>query len=76
MIDPFNLRQVRTVELLGNQTGIKINNFVMKGGEDSDLLEPLRAAIGMRLVTSLMLNEESDGTPLRPFESHNVDTLN
>jgi predicted ATP-dependent endonuclease of OLD family len=57
MIEPFNLRQVRTVELHGNQNGTKIANFVAKQGDDSDLLEPVRAAIGMSLVTSLVLNE-------------------
>jgi predicted ATP-dependent endonuclease of OLD family len=57
MIDPFNLHQVRTVELLGNQTGTKISNFVVKEGDDWDLLEPVRSAIGMSLVASLVLNE-------------------
>ena len=57
MIDAFNLRQVRTVELRGNQTGTKIDNFVVGSGEKVDLLEPVRAAIGMSLVTSLVLNE-------------------
>lgn len=57
MIDPFNLRQVRAVELLGNQTGTKVNNFAVKEGEDWDLLEPVRSAIGMSLVASLVLNE-------------------
>jgi hypothetical protein len=57
MVDPFTLRQVRTVELLGNQTGTKVGNFAVKSGEESDLLEPVRSAIGMSLVTSLVLNE-------------------
>jgi len=57
MIDAFNLRQVRTVELQGNQNGTKIGNFVVGSGEKVDLLEPVRAAIGMSLVTSLVLNE-------------------
>ena len=57
MIDAFNLRQVRTVELLGNQMGTKLNNFIVKEGEHWDLLEPVRSAIGMSLATSLVLNE-------------------
>lgn len=57
MIDPFNLRQIRAVELLGDQVGTKVANFVNKEGADADLLEPVRAAIGMSLVTSLVLNE-------------------
>ena len=57
MIDPFNLGQVRTVELRGNQDGTKVSNFVNKEGADTDLLEPVRSAIGMSLVTSLLLNE-------------------
>ncbi len=57
MIEPFNLRQVRTVELHGNQNGTKVGNFVAKQGDDTALLEPVRAAIGMSLVTSLVLNE-------------------
>jgi predicted ATP-dependent endonuclease of OLD family len=57
MIDAFNLRQVRTVELHGNQTGTKVNRFAVANAESADLLEPVRAAIGMSLVTSLVMNE-------------------
>jgi AAA ATPase domain len=57
MIEPFNLKQVRKVELHGNQNGTKVGNFIAKQGDDADLLEPVRAAIGMSLVTSLVLNE-------------------
>jgi predicted ATP-dependent endonuclease of OLD family len=57
MIDPFSLRQVRTVELQGNQNGTKINNFLVKDGSHADLLEPVRSAIGMSLAASLVLNE-------------------
>jgi AAA ATPase-like protein len=56
MIDPFNLRQVRAVELLPN-LGTKIRNFINKTATDADLLEPVRAAVGMSLVSSLVLNE-------------------
>jgi hypothetical protein len=59
MIEPFNLKQVRTVELHGNQNGTKIGKFIAKQGDDADLLEPVRAAIGMSLVTSLVLNERN-----------------
>jgi predicted ATP-dependent endonuclease of OLD family len=57
MIDAFNLRQVRTVELHKNQFGTKVDNFAVGNPESADLLEPVRAAIGMSLVTSLVLNE-------------------
>lgn len=57
MIEAFNLRQVRTVELHGNQNGTKVNNFTVTDAENIDLLEPVRAAIGMSLVTSLVMNE-------------------
>jgi hypothetical protein len=57
MIDPFNLRQVRTVELLADQQGTKVQNFAVKQGDNSDLLEPVRSAIGMSLVASLIFNE-------------------
>ena len=42
MIDPFNLHQVRAVELLGDQQGTKVRNFAVKKGDNSDLLEPVR----------------------------------
>lgn len=57
MIDPFRLHQVRTVELLGNQAGTKVGNFAVKEGGKADLLEPVRAALGMSLVNSLVLND-------------------
>jgi predicted ATP-dependent endonuclease of OLD family len=57
MIDAFNLRQVRTVELHGNQAGTKVGNFVVSNADSGDLLEPVRAAVGMSLVTSLVMNE-------------------
>jgi AAA ATPase domain len=57
MIDPFNLRQVRSVELLGDQQGTKVKTFAAKPGDGADLLEPVRSAIGMSLVASLIFNE-------------------
>jgi predicted ATP-dependent endonuclease of OLD family len=57
MIEPFNLKQVRTVDLQPNQKGTVVKNFMVKSGTDADLLEPVRAAIGMSLVSSLVLNE-------------------
>ncbi len=57
MIEAFNLKQVRTVELHGNQNGTKVSNFTVTVAENVDLLEPVRAAIGMSLVTSLVMNE-------------------
>ena len=56
MIDPFNLKQVRAVELHGNLNGTKIKHLVPLP-DGTDLLEPVRSAIGMRLAASLVLNE-------------------
>ena len=57
MVDPFSLRQVRSVELHPNQNGTKVSGFRAKQGSDLDLLEPVRTAMGMSLVSSLILNE-------------------
>lgn len=57
MIDPFQLQQVRAVELQPNQKGTKIRNFLSKAAQDADLLEPVRAAMGMSIVSSLLFNE-------------------
>lgn len=57
MLDPFNLGQVRAVELQANNLGTKISRVVLTGGVNSDLLEPVRSAIGMSLVSSLVFNE-------------------
>lgn len=57
MIDPFQLEQVREVELLGKEQGTKVRKLRVKAGSGFDLLEPLRSAIGASLVHSLMFNE-------------------
>jgi len=57
MIDPFNLEQVRQVELKGNMQGTKIGRLAFKEGGDFDLLEPVRSAIGASLASSLIYNE-------------------
>ena len=57
MIDPFNLRQLRTVELQGDLKGTKVGNFAVTHPDGMDLLEPVRSAIGMSLAASLVLNE-------------------
>ena len=51
------LSQVRCVELHGNQRGTKVLNTVFKDGKDLDLLEPVRSALGAKLVTSLIFND-------------------
>lgn len=56
MIDPYNLKQVRAVAMQPNQQGTRITNFLSKTGNDADLLEPVRAAMGMSLVSSLVMN--------------------
>lgn len=57
MIDAFNLKQVRSVELQGNLAGTRISNSVLPQPGVMDLLEPVRSAIGMSLAASLVLNE-------------------
>lgn len=55
MIAAYNLEQVRIVEMLANQEGTRVREYAPKEGED--LLEPVRSAVGMNLVASLMFNE-------------------
>ncbi len=57
MIDAYQLEQVREVERLGEEQGTKVRKLRIKSGFESDLLEPVRSAIGASLVTSLMFNE-------------------
>lgn len=57
MIDPFNLEQIRQVDLRGDMQGTKIGPLAFKEGKDFDLLEPVRSAIGASLASSLIFNE-------------------
>lgn len=57
MVDPFHLAQVRKVELLADQHGTKVSAVIGKSGQQADLLEPIRSAIGTSLVSSLVFNE-------------------
>jgi predicted ATP-dependent endonuclease of OLD family len=57
MVDPYNLKQIRRVELRPNKEGTKIVNSITKDGNDLDLLEPVRAALGASLISSLMFND-------------------
>jgi predicted ATP-dependent endonuclease of OLD family len=57
MIDPYNLEQVRPVRLLSENEGTKVSNTLFKEGEEADLLEPVRSAIGASLVNSLMFDK-------------------
>jgi predicted ATP-dependent endonuclease of OLD family len=56
MIDPFDLEQVRRVDLLENLQGSKVRRLDVKDGKMFDLLEPVRTAVGASLVTTLMTN--------------------
>ena len=56
MIDTFNLEQVRKVELRGNMQGTRVSRLEFRGDE-LDLLEPVRSAIGASLVSSLISND-------------------
>lgn len=57
MIDPFNLEQVRRVELKPDQNGTKVSRLAFKEGSDADLLEPVRSAVGASIATSLIMND-------------------
>jgi predicted ATPase len=57
MIDPFNLEQVRQVELMPDKNGTKVTKLAFKEGADADLLEPVRSAIGASIATSLVMND-------------------
>ncbi len=56
MIDTYNLEQVRRVELLGDMQGTKVSALDFRD-DSTDLLEPVRSAIGASLVTSLISND-------------------
>jgi predicted ATP-dependent endonuclease of OLD family len=57
MIDPFNLVQLRKVVLHGDNKGTKVLASIFREGDDFDLLEPVRSAIGMSLIASLIVND-------------------
>src|SRR5208282_2791506 len=57
MVDPYRLEQVRKVERFGNAIGTKVAKLRFEGGVNTDLLEPVRTAIGSSLVNSLIVNE-------------------
>lgn len=56
MIDTYNLEQVRKVELLENMQGTKVRSLEFRD-DATDVLEPVRSAIGASLVTSLISND-------------------
>jgi predicted ATP-dependent endonuclease of OLD family len=55
MIDPFKLEEVRQVERTNE--GTKIGYIRAKDGDEFDLFEPVRTAIGASIAASLVLNE-------------------
>lgn len=57
LVDSFNLAQVRSVTLHEENAGTKIESKFVKEGDDLDLLEPVRTAIGASLVSSLIFND-------------------
>lgn len=57
MIDPFKLDQVRCVDLKADRVGTKVSKLAFKSGDDLDLLEPVRSAIGASIATSLIMND-------------------
>jgi predicted ATP-dependent endonuclease of OLD family len=54
MVDPFKLEQIRVVELRPGRDGTKISNRIIKEGEQLDILEPVRSAIGTSVGYSLI----------------------
>lgn len=70
MIDPYNLEQVRRVDLLEKRGGTKVRQLQVAGALQTDLLEPVRSAIGASLVTTLMTNRYNilaEGAADRPI---------
>lgn len=57
MIDPFRLEQVRKVELQSNMAGTRIVKVEIKRGDDFDLFDPIRTAIGASIATSLIMDK-------------------
>ena len=57
MIDPYNLAQLRKVELLSGNGGTKVRNTISPEPGKFDLLEPVRMAIGASLFSSLIVND-------------------
>src|SRR5208282_3599425 len=57
MIDPYNLEEVRKVELQPNLQGTKVSQLTLSAADGSDLLEPVRSAVGTNLVSSLVFND-------------------
>lgn len=57
MVDPLKLEQIRKVELLSSEQGTKISKkLINKEGDNIDILEPLRCAIGSSIGFSLIAN--------------------
>jgi energy-coupling factor transporter ATP-binding protein EcfA2 len=56
MIDTNNLEQVRKVELMKDLEGTKITELNI-APDGVDLLEPVRSAIGAKLINSLIVND-------------------
>lgn len=54
MVDPLKMEQIRTVELISDNRGTKVSNKIIKEGENIDILEPLRSAIGSSVGYSLL----------------------
>ncbi len=78
MIDPYNLEQVRRADLLGNLQGTKVRRLEVEEGHHFDLLEPVRSALGVSLVTSLMANQFNllaEGAADRPIFEAAIATL-
>lgn len=70
MIDPYDLEQVREIELMGSGQGTKVRKLRINSGFTFDLAEPVRSAVAASLVTSLMFNELSilvDGAANKPL---------
>ena len=56
MIDSYNLEQVRQVEFEG-KLGTKVGPLRVTEGNEFDLLEPVRSALGLSIASSLLFNE-------------------
>lgn len=59
LVDPFKLNQIRVARLLRENRGTKITDKLIKEGDDFDLLEPLRTAIGSNIGYSLLASNHN-----------------
>ena len=77
MVNPLCLEQVRIVGLTKDK-GTKISSKIIMGDADNDLLEPVRSALGVSLMDSMLFDEYTilcEGSADRPIMEGTVSLL-